>query len=55
MMLKFDVYEAVVHFKIASKAALSITNELGIVPQKYVLDRIRMEETDKKRINKANH
>ena len=51
-VLKFGVYDAVAHFNIGSKAAVSIMDELGMVPGKYFLE--GMKEIDKKRIAKGN-
>ena len=45
-------YDAVAHFNIGSKAAVSIINKLGMVPGNYFLE--GMKETDKERIAKGN-
>ena len=48
----FCFYDAVAHFNIGSKVAISIRNELGVVPGTYFLE--GMKETDKERKAKGN-
>ena len=50
-VLQFGVYDAVAHFNIGSKAAVSIMDELGMVPRKYFLK--GMKEIDLERIAKG--
>ena len=48
----FCFYDAVAYLNIGSKAAISIMNELGMVPGQYFLE--GMKESDKERMAKGN-